>query len=406
MSDPSRKRKLPGILESSFYEVISISDDKIKARCLICPEGKKVYISGAFTSPSNFTTHLKRLHSAQFVEFSKSRGDRKCEKKQKTEQLPTSQPTLPQVLKKKMTPKDLVADFVVECSQPFSIVESPSFQRLVDGLSNGNYKSPSRRVLTEHIGKQRSQQKEETKALIAKQEYVCTTADVWSTKKRSFLGVTCHWINDSFERESCALACDRFQGSHTFDKIAEKLQFWHDMYGLSPEKISKTVTDNASNFIKAFKEFGLKIKLGDLSDEVLNGDSSEMKAILPEKREYVRELLVKHVENLIPKDKTEDSGDEGQDDFFDFPKDEEDPKSEALKEVLQFLDDKSMSFDTLKRYPRVAKLFKKFNSPIPSSAPVERLFSFANMILQARRGGLSDKNFENLLMLKANKRLC
>ena len=74
-------------------------------------------------------------------------------------------------------------------------------------------------------------------------------------------------------------------------------------------------------------------------------------------------------------------------------------------EALQFLSDPSHELDQLKRYPTVAKAFVKFNTTVPSSAPVERLFSQAGLILTPRRNRLSDEFFETLLLLKKNAKL-
>lgn len=54
----------------------------------------------------------------------------------------------------------------------------------------------------------------------------------------------------------------------------------------------------------------------------------------------------------------------------------------------------------LNQFPHVRALFKKYNTIISSSAPVERMFSFAKMILRPQRQNLSDSRFEKLLILK------
>lgn len=61
----------------------------------------------------------------------------------------------------------------------------------------------------------------------------------------------------NLETKSLALACKRFSGTHSFDQIAQNLNDIHESYNLSENKIVGTVTDNASNFCKAFNEFGI-----------------------------------------------------------------------------------------------------------------------------------------------------
>ena len=135
----------------------------------------------------------------------------------------------------------------------------------------------------------------------------------------------------------------------------------------------------------------------------------KMKPILPEKREMIKQELIKEAENCVTVAQDNVEIDEPKDKYFkwSFNAAEEDTESESSTnktsiEVLQYLDDKSRGLPMLNKYPTIKKLFIKFNTPLLSSAPVERLFSFGSIILQGRRGRLTDQNFEKLILLKAN----
>lgn len=91
-------------------------------------------------------------------------------------------------------------------------------------------------------------------------EYFCGTADIWSTKHKSFMGVTVHWIDEkTLERKSEALCCRRFESPHNSDRIAIMLSAIYTEFNIL-SKVICTVTDNASNFVKAFKKFGIPME--------------------------------------------------------------------------------------------------------------------------------------------------
>jgi len=89
---------------------------------------------------------------------------------------------------------------------------------------------------------------------------ICLTADIWSSRGRSFMGVTGHWLqfaktSTEVERISVVLALRRFPGSHSFDRIGEMLHGILMEYKIK-EKVVCVVTDNGSNFVKAFNKYG------------------------------------------------------------------------------------------------------------------------------------------------------
>ncbi len=117
-----------------------------------------------------------------------------------------------------------------------------------------------RRTLTARLHEQHNSMITSLKDCLKTVRYVCITTDCWSAYGKGYLGVTCHWIDvDTLTRQSAALACRRLLGSHTFDKLAEALTDVFNEFELTvdPNKIVCCVTDNGSNFTKAFSEFGL-----------------------------------------------------------------------------------------------------------------------------------------------------
>ena len=54
-------------------------------------------------------------------------------------------------------------------------------------------------------------------------------------------------------------------------------------------------------------------------------------------------------------------------------------------------------------HPTMKKMYVKYNTILASQASVERIFSFAKLVLGLRRGSLGDENFEKQLVMKANR---
>ncbi len=88
-----------------------------------------------------------------------------------------------------------------------------------------------------------------------KADHVSTTCDIWSRAHRGFLGMTVHFFTKDLKRKSYAISCMRFRGSHSYDRITEKIKEVLEDWGIQ-WKTSGMTTDNATNFEKAFKHHG------------------------------------------------------------------------------------------------------------------------------------------------------
>lgn len=137
-----------------------------------------------------------------------------------------------------------------------STVDSISFRRIIEKIpTNHNAQLPRRTSFMPYLEKEYETMEANLKSTLDDVEFVSTTADLWTANNRSYMGVTLHWIDKAtLERNKAALACKRVRGRHTFDVIAAELESIHASYGVL-NRVVATVTDNASNFVKAFKTF-------------------------------------------------------------------------------------------------------------------------------------------------------
>ena len=99
---------------------------------------------------------------------------------------------------------------------------------------------------------------------------------------------------------------------------------------------------------------------------------------------------------------SEASASNSEDSFFNF-KESAPVIISVSSQMDMYLADTSREISSLNSYPIVKKIFLKTNTAVPSSAPVERLFSLGGQVLTARRNRISDEHFNMLLLLRANR---
>ncbi|XP_071578927.1 uncharacterized protein [Temnothorax nylanderi] len=90
------------------------------------------------------------------------------------------------------------------------------------------------------------------------------------------------------------------------------------------------------------------------------------------------------------------------DDFFAFSQQTKEVES-AQEELYRFLKSNNCNIGMLNDYTAIKKLFIKYNTALPSSASVERMFSVGGSVITPQRGHLNDDIIEYQILLKINK---
>lgn len=72
-------------------------------------------------------------------------------------------------------------------------------------------------------------------------------------------------------------------------------------------------------------------------------------------------------------------------------------------EAKSYLESAGTSYEMLEAYPQVKKLFVRFNTPLNSSAAIERVFNFAGILSDKKRGSMTPSNFSSCMFIKGNE---
>lgn len=256
ISDSTCKNK-PTILDGIFFEKIEnkSSGDRIVAKCTKC--NSEVKASNNCTS--NLVTHLKRKHGINYLE--EYRAYLKESKKQRKSSSVSEQSSQNVYLQDHFD-KDVV-NYFIDSMISLRSIDNVYFHKIIKNINScsKSFNIMSRRALGRKIAIYYNEQVEIIKRELEDIEFVCITTDIWSGRRRSFLGVTAHWIHpETLKRISRAIACQRFKGTHSYDKIYDHLMNIYKKVELNSAKVIAAITDNGGNFVKAFKIFGIEEK--------------------------------------------------------------------------------------------------------------------------------------------------
>uniref|UniRef100_A0A3P9CJ84 BED-type domain-containing protein n=1 Tax=Maylandia zebra TaxID=106582 RepID=A0A3P9CJ84_9CICH len=281
---------------SHYFSFLVVKDRNIVVNCTLCGGSKT--LSTSKTTNSNLMKHLQKQHASTNLVEKEPEGNVGDSSSvdaipAKQRKLDFGQPAAQSITQPQL--HRLIARYVVEDMKPISTVESHAFRQLISHIPvRGRAgKAPSRKTFSSFLDQEYANMESELKNTLDMVEYISTTADIWTVHNKSFLGVTAHWINaQNMKCEKAALACRRFMGRHTYDSIASELDNINSSHGLS-FKITSTVTDNGSNFVKAFKEDEVTfVSIGNVLQNGA-GDADDAISLSPHQR------CASHTMNLI-----------------------------------------------------------------------------------------------------------
>ena len=135
-------------------------------------------------------------------------------------------------------------------------MESVGFKIFVKRLTGGRFVPRCRQTVTTQLEEKFARKKRELiKKKLKTVECICTTADCWSSRRKSSIGVTIHRLEqESLQRKGGCLAMRQLSGRLTYGMLAKTLENINMEFGLT-DKICYVVTDSGANFFKAFHHF-------------------------------------------------------------------------------------------------------------------------------------------------------
>lgn len=236
-----------------------------------CPRMGKT-LSAINNSRGNLRAHIKTVHKEQLEKFNtlckeidatklmgvqplRDHSDKKIE----TDRKPAfvQQVLSFQGYQKLVTQKNLdefIPEYLCDAVLPVYHTETEAFRtytrKLQPRLKVRNRAFYRKQIASMYIKKRAALMNQLRGAL-----WICTTADGWTSRRRAFIGITAHWIAPNLKRRSVCLAVRRVIGKCDFEIIAKLLEGVYEEYDIL-HKLTATVTDNGSNFVKAFRLYG------------------------------------------------------------------------------------------------------------------------------------------------------
>ncbi|CAF3504086.1 unnamed protein product [Rotaria socialis] len=235
-----------------YFDFSSVDKNRICGHCKLCDQKYKDK-NGIF---SNFLKHLKRKHLSQYELHFLKQDEGFSEKGSIASNDQSTTESSTNTYKQYRINKAIGKYLIIKCNLPLSLVENNAFRDFMKEC-NIKWNPTSAKYLKRHtIAKFTEQANKTIRETLGAIDYLTLTVGGWSDRKcRSFLGITCHFINFKMQPASYLIDFVRLKSPHTGENIHQATECIIDRFNVK-EKVYKIVTDNVSSMMKAYK-FGL-----------------------------------------------------------------------------------------------------------------------------------------------------
>jgi hypothetical protein len=205
---------------------------------------------------SNFLKHLKRAHSVEYDQIFNHGNECSTEEQNIISDDRVDVDSTSTKTKQNRITSSIAKHLIISCNLPLSLVESSGFR---DFMKECNFKYEpisSKKLKRDVIPSFKNKVLKVIDEKLDNIDYLTLTVDGWSDRRcRSFLGITCHFIDSKMISHAVLIDFLRIKSPHTGENIRLLTEEVLDKFNIK-DKVYKIITDNASSMIKAYK-FGL-----------------------------------------------------------------------------------------------------------------------------------------------------
>lgn len=232
-----------------YFDFSPIDGNRMNGRCRLCHRNYKDK-NGIF---SNFLKHLRRMHPLDYNQILENDHECFTEDTNLTDRIQCETDVTKTKYKENRVVASITKNLIIRCNFPLNLVEKPAFR---DFMKECNFKCPSissKRIKYDIIPSFSNVVMKRIQDALNSTQHVTLTVDTWSDRRcRSYLGITCHFIDQKMIPQAFLIDFLRFKYPHTSENIQLLTEEVLERLDIK-QKVFRIVTDNASSMIKAYK---------------------------------------------------------------------------------------------------------------------------------------------------------